>query len=113
VAPQFLYSRILDYPSGIKLNDVDDGLLPDEDYYTVTLLLSTSYINGKLIPQVAGAYLVNNEAHLVLASLTYLQSNRWHYSLETAFLGGEDPNVPLWLWRKNDYLAVKVKYNWG
>ena len=113
VSGQFLYARIMDYPDDVVLNDVDDSLLPDEDYYTTTLMLSTSYLNGKLIPQVAGAYLFNNEASLILASLSYIQSYRWHYSLEAAFLDGKEPNVPLWLFRHNDYLAVKVKFNWG
>ncbi len=113
VMPQFFYSHIFDYPDGVTLNDTDDGLLPDKDYYTVTMVLNTSYINGKLVPQIAGSYLVNNEAHLVIASLSYQQSNRWHYTMEVSFLGGEEPNVPLWLFRKNDYIAFKVKYNWG
>lgn len=113
IMPQFFYARILDYPDGVTLNDTDDGLLPDKDYYTTTLVLSTSYFNGKLVPQVAGAYLVNNKAHLMLVSLQYQQSNHWQYTVEAAFMGGDEPNVPLWLFRKKDYLAFKIKYNWG
>ncbi len=113
VMPQFFYSRIMDFPDDVKLNDVDDGYLPDQDYYTVTLVLSTSYINGKLIPQVAGAYLFNNESSLIIPSLTYLMSNTWHFTIEAGFLGGNIPNVPVWLFRKNDYITFKVKYNWG
>jgi hypothetical protein len=113
VMPQFFYSRIMDFPDDTLLNDTDDGLLPDQDYYTVTLVLSTSYLNGKLIPQVAFGYLFNNEASLLLPSITYLMSNSWHYTIEAAFFGGNIPNVPLWLFRKNDYIAFKVKYNWG
>lgn len=113
VMPQFFYSRIMDYPDDVLLNDVDDGFLPDQDYYTVTLVLSTSYFNGKLIPQVAGAYLFNNKAHLLIPSLAYLMSNTWHFTIEAAFLGGQEENVPTWLFRKNDYIAFKVKYNWG
>jgi Protein of unknown function (DUF1302) len=113
VMPQFFYSRIMDKPDGIALNDTDDSLLPDTDYYTVTMVLSTSYFNGKLVPQVAGAYLFNNEAHLILASLSYQYSDHWFYTVEACFLGGEVPNVPLWFWRKNDYIAFKIKYNWG
>ena len=113
VMPQFFYSRIIDYPKDVRLNDVDEGFLPDQDYYTLTLVLSTSYVNGKLIPQVAAAYLFNNESSLILPSLTYLQSNRWHYTIEAAFFGGNIPNVPLWLFRKNDYISFKIKYNWG
>jgi hypothetical protein len=113
VMPQFFYSRIIDFPDDVKLNDVDDGFLPDQDYYSGTLVLSTSYFNGKLIPQVAGAYLFNNEASLLLLDLTYLMSNSWHYTIEAVFLGGNKANVPLWLFRKNDYIAFKVKYNWG
>ena len=113
VAPQFLYARIMDYPDHVQLNDTDDGFLPDADYYTVTLLLATSYFNGKLIPQLAGAYLFNNESSLILPSLTYLMSNSWHFTIEAVFLGGKKENVPVWLFRKNDYIAFKVKYNWG
>ncbi len=113
VMPQFFYSRIMDFPDDTLLNDTDDGFLPDQDYYTVTLVLSTSYLNGKLIPQVAAGYLFNNEASLILPSITYLMSNSWHYTIEAAFFGGNIPNVPLWLFRKNDYIAFKVKYNWG
>ena len=113
VAPQFLYARIMDYPDDVQLNDVDDGFLPDQDYYTGTLLLNTSYFNGKLIPQFAIAYLFNNEASLLLPSLTYLMSNSWHFTIEAVFLGGKKENVPVWLFRKNDYIAFKVKYNWG
>lgn len=113
VAPQFLYYRIMDYPDDVVLNDTDRGALPDEDYYTVTLLLSTSYFNGKLIPQLAGAYLFNNEGSLILPSLTYLMSNSWHFTVEAVFLGGKVKNVPPWVVRKNDYISFKVKYNWG
>ncbi len=113
VMPQFFYSRIMDFPDDTKLNDTDDSFLPDEDYYTVSLVLSTSYINGKLVPQVAGGYLFNNEAHLLIPSLTYMMSNTWHFTLESGFFGGKERNVPLWLFRKNDYFALKVKYNWG
>ena len=113
IMPQFLYSRIMDYPDDALLNDTDDGFLPDQDYYTATLVLSTSYINGKLIPQVAAAYLFNNESSLIIPSLDYLMSNTWNFTIEAAFLGGNIPNVPLWLFRKNDYIAFKVKYNWG
>jgi hypothetical protein len=113
VMPQFFYARIMDYPDDVKLTDVDDNFLPDVDYYSGTLVLSTSYFNGKLIPQVAGAYLFNNEASLLLTSLTYLMSNTWHFGIEAVFLGGNKPNVPLWLFRKNDYISLKVKYNWG
>ena len=113
VMPQFFYSRIMDFPDDTLLNDTDDGFLPDQDYYTATLVLSTSYFNGRLIPQVAAGYLFNNEASLILPSVTYLMSNSWHYTIEAAFFGGNIPNVPLWLFRKNDYIAFKVKYNWG
>ncbi len=113
VMPQFLYARIMDYPDDVQLNDTDDSFLPDVDYYTVTMVVSTSYINGKLIPQVAGAWLFNNEASLLIPSLTYLMSNTWNFTIEAGFLGGNVPNVPLWLFRKNDYITFKVKYNWG
>jgi hypothetical protein len=113
VMPQFFYSRIMDFPDDILLNDVDDGFLPDQDYYTLTFVLSTSYFNGKLIPQAAFAYLFNNEATLLLPSVTYLMSNSWHFTIDAVFLGGNQPNVPVWLFRKNDYIAFKVKYNWG
>jgi hypothetical protein len=113
VMPQFFYNWIVDYPDDVLLNDVDEVLLPDKHYYTATLVLSTSYFNGKLIPQVAGAYLFNNEGYLVLPSITYLHSNSWHYTIEAVLLGGDDPNVPPWLFRNNDYISFKVKYNWG
>ena len=113
VMPQFFYSRIMDFPDDTLLNDVDDGFLPDQDYYTLTFVLSTSYFNGKLIPQAAFAYLFNNEATLLLPSVTYLMSNSWHFTIDAVFLGGNQPNVPVWLFRKNDYIAFKVKYNWG
>ncbi len=71
------------------------------------------YINGKRIPQFAGAYLFNNESTLIIPSLAYLMSNTWHFTIEAGFLGGDDPNVPLWLFRKNDYITFKVKNNVG
>ena len=50
---------------------------------------------------------------MIIPSLDYLMSNTWNFTIEAAFLGGNIPNVPLWLFRKNDYIAFKVKYNWG
>jgi len=108
VMPQFFYKRILDYPEGIALNDH-----PEKDDYAATLVLSTSYIKWRIVPQVALAYLFNTESHLIIPSLTYLRNDRWHYALEAAILGGQKPNTGLWLFRKNDYIAFKVKFNWG
>jgi hypothetical protein len=113
VMPQFFYNRILDYPDDTLLYDDVDTVILDTNNYRVTLVLSTSYINGKLIPQFAAGYLINSQAHLILGSLTYLMSNTWHYTIEAVFLGGQKPNEALWLFRKNDYISFKIKYNWG
>jgi len=113
VMPQFFYSNIIDYPDFGKVNDVDRGFLPDRDQYSASLVLSTSYFNAKLVPTLAMAYLFNNQASLLLPSLAYLMNNTWNFSIEAAFLGGSVKNVPLWIFRKNDYIAFKVKYSWG
>ncbi len=108
IMPQFLYSRVLDYPTRFKLSDP-----PEADSYIATLFVSTSYFNGRLVPEIAAAYDISNKGHLVIPAVTYAWSNEWTYSLEMAFLGGEKENQSLWLFRKKDYIAVKVKYKWG
>ncbi|MEW6443631.1 MAG: DUF1302 family protein [bacterium] len=108
IMPQFFFNRILDYPDDFKLWD-----LPDQDYYTVSCVLSTSYINGKLIPQVAWAFDINREAHLVLPSLSYSYSREWNFKLEGALFMGEEENTGFWLFRNKDYIAAKIKYSWG
>lgn len=108
VSPQFFFNRILDYPSDFRLYD-----LPDENYYVVTLYLATSYVNGKLVPDFAWAWDTNNVAHLFLTSLTYSPSNKWDFTVEACFMQGQDQNRSMWLFRNKDYMAFKVKYNWG
>jgi len=108
VMPQFFFNRILDYPDGIQIFD-----RPDANYYAVTLYLATSYFNGKLVPEFAFLWDFNDRTHLILPSLTYIQTHNWSYSIEAAFIGGEIENRSLWLFRDNDYIAFKLKYNWG
>jgi len=112
ISPQFFYNRILDYPSS---SEFPNGLwdLPDNDYYTVTLLLNTSYINGKLIPQLAWAHDINRQAHIILPSLAYSYSREWNFKLEGGFMMGAEENTGFWLFRNKDYIAVKIKYSWG
>ena len=108
IMPQFFFNRILDYPSDFELWD-----LPDENYYTATLVVSTSYMNGKLIPQVAWANDINRRANLILPSLSYSYSREWNFKLEAGIMMGKEENTGFWLFRNKDYIAVKAKYSWG
>jgi hypothetical protein len=108
VSPQFFYSRIIDYPDGFELYD-----LPDKDYYVTTLYLNTQYMNAKLVPEFAWAWDHNNDAHMILPSLTYHHNTRWTYSVDAGFFQGDKRNKSMWLFRNKDYISVKVKYNWG
>jgi hypothetical protein len=108
IMPQFIYGRVMDYPSGFKLSDP-----PDADSYIATLYLSTSYFNGRLVPDFSVAYDISNKGYMMIPSLTYIYSSEMTYSLEASFLGGDEENQSLWLFRNKDYIAVKVKYKWG
>jgi hypothetical protein len=106
--PQLFYNRIMDYPDDFTLWD-----LPNQDYFTTTLVLSTSYINGKLVPQVAWARDINRKADLILPSLSYSYTRDITFKLEGAFFMGDADNTGFWLFRHKDYIAVKAKYSWG
>ena len=104
--PQFFWNRVISYPdSGTVLNHVD------QDMFTFTFYLATSYMNGKIVPDIAFAYDFNNNAYLIIPSLSYLMSNNWHFSASAAFHDG-DEHESLWYYRNKDYVAIKIKYNW-
>jgi hypothetical protein len=108
ISPQFFWNRVISYPdSGTVLNHVE------QDMFTFTLYLATSYINGKLIPDLAFAWDINNQAYLIIPSLSYQYSNAWQFSASAGFMGGREEHESLWYFRNKDYVAIKIKYNWN
>jgi hypothetical protein len=107
ISPQFFWNRVISPPDNTRVF----GHI-HQDMMTVTLFLATSYMNGKIVPDFAFAYDIDNKAYLIIPSLSYLMTNNWHFSVNAAFHGGEEQNESLWVFRNKDYVAVKVKYNW-
>jgi len=116
ISPQFFWNRVISYdnvkeesgnPNATVLNHID------QDMFTATLYLATSYINGKLVPELAMAYDINNLAWLIIPSVSYQYSNAWQFSLSAAYHEGRNRNQSLWYFRNKDYIAFKIKYNWN
>jgi len=107
ISPQFFWNRVISPPDNTRV-----FLHKDQDMFTVTLYLATSYMNGKIVPDFAFAYDTNNRSYLIIPSLTYLMTNNWHFSVTAGFYGGEEENESLWVFRNKDNVAFKIKYNW-
>jgi hypothetical protein len=121
ISPQFFWNRVMSIPdqypddhpffpgaefNGTVLNHID------QDMFTFTFVLATSYLNAKLVPQLAMAYDINNLGWLIIPSIDYLYSNNWNFGLSGAYHESRNRSQGLWYFRNKDYIALKIKYNW-
>jgi len=135
ISPQFYMRSILDYPSkygdaaqlgGIppiqpKRYLVDHGNMAalDQNNYTTTLMMFTSYWNAKLTPSIFWMRDINRRADLFRLQCIYDHSNNWHYTLGAVFMGGKDAanngimNNSFEFFDNKDFLYFKLSYKWG
>jgi len=135
ISPQFYMRSILDYPS--KYGDaaqlgaippiqsrrylVDHGNMAalDQNNYTTTLMMFTSYWNAKLTPSIFWMRDINRRADLFRLQCIYDHSNNWHYTLGAVFMGGKDAanngimNNSFEFFDNKDFLYFKLSYKWG
>jgi len=95
ISPQFVHKHVLDYPADYGLLAAG-GVPTAADNYTVSLLIRTTYFHNKIIPLVFWQYVVTGpqvgkgsvEGNMVMFQLTYEQSYRWNYTLQSVFVMG-------------------------
>jgi hypothetical protein len=119
ILPQFYHRKILNYPTGKDLIDHGSQALLDPNNYTTTLLLDTSYMNGKVTPSIFWMRDINRRADFFRYQVNYDYSNKWHYTAGAVFLAGKDHknngimNNSFDFYDNKDYMYFKVSYRWG
>ncbi len=95
ISPQFVHKHVLDYPENYGLLAAG-GVPTAVNNYNVSLMLRTTYFHNKIIPLVYWMYSVTGpqvgkrsvEGNMVMFQLTYEQSHRWNYTIQSVFLMG-------------------------
>jgi len=89
VVPQLSHRHIFDYPKGYTLNDTG-GAAVEDDVFTASLRLSTSYYNDKIAPTIYFQRDVNGEnSDLWLFKVTYTPDYHWKYALQMYLVGNK------------------------
>jgi len=107
ISPQFFDRKILNYPSGY------DFLNVEEDNYTTTLMINTTYLHNKLVPLFFWLHDMTNRSDLYKLQLTYDYSNEWHYTIGGIFINGKEPGKGLQPFENKNQLYFKISYKWG
>ena len=84
--------------------------IPDANTFQLSFLLSTTYLNAKLVPQIATLWDIDNEANLLLLGLSYSFSTRLKVSTQYAFMHGGIVGRSLDVFENKDYINFKVRY---
>jgi len=107
ISPQFYHQKILNYPHDYEIANLED------DNYTTTLMINTSYFHNKLVPSFFWMHDLNNKADMFRLQLVYDYSYKWHFTLGTVLLDGREKNKGFDVFENKDYLYFKISYKWG
>ena len=107
VSSQFFYRNIIDYPSGYDLVDLK------KHSYAVTLLIKTSYFNGKLVPSFFWLRDITTRSDFFKLELLYDYTHNWRFTLGTLLFRGEEKNKGYQVFDNKDQIYFKVTYRWS
>ncbi len=107
LSPQFYHRKINNYPSAYDLQTVED------DNYMFSLMIRTSYINGKLVPSLFWLYDRTNDADLLRVQVDYQYSHEWHLRLGTLFLSGSERGRGFQVFENKDQVYFTISFRFG
>ena len=79
-------THILDHEDGITL----EGASAKDAEGTVTFLTNTSYMHGRLLPQIYWAWDIAGSAHVIGPSVQYVISNHWDVKVGANIIWGKE-----------------------
>ena len=107
VSPQFYHRKVVDYPTNYSLSGVQ------EDNYMTTLMLTTSYLHGKITPVFFWMHDVDNHADMYKLELKYQYSHEWNCAVGALLLDGQEPGKGFHVFENKDYMYFRISYRWG
>jgi hypothetical protein len=109
---QFFNKHICDLDSAETLTAT--AITPVEDNNSsITLFISTSYLNAKLTPSVFWLRDLTNKAYFVKPAISYIYDRHWTFTAGCMFLAGDKVGSSFQLFEHKDYAFFKVAYKWG
>lgn len=120
ISPQIYYRRIFDVPTGYFLADVATIKL-EKNNYTTTLLVTTSYLNGRLSPSVFWMHDITNRADFYKLELAYQYTHNWRFAVGAMFFTGKEgpdtagpgqPGESFWLFKNKGQFYLSTSYRW-
>ncbi len=107
LSPQVFHRKIKNYPSAYELQNVKD------DNYTTSLMLRTSYFNGKLVPSFFWLQDITNESGFCRYQIDYQYTYNWQFTLGALFLGGDKRGRGFQVFENKDQIYCSISYRWG
>ena len=107
ISPQVFHRKIKNYPSRYELQNLED------DNYMTSLMLRTSYFNGKLVPSFFWSQDITNEADMYRYQIDYQYTHNWQFTLGALFLGGSEKGKGVQVFENKDQIYFSVSYRWG
>jgi hypothetical protein len=109
ISPQFYHRKIVGYPDNDTLSGPNGEPLR-ENNYQASLMISTSYMGGKLQPSVFWLRNISEQADFVRPQLTYSWSHHWRYTLGAIFFDGEKEKKSYQQFKHKDQVYFTVSY---
>ncbi len=109
---QLFYKHIVDYPDYANVAGAPATIfdIPDANTFQISTLISTAYLNAKLVPQIACLWDIDNEAVLLLPGISYSYSTQLKFSTQLAYFAGSIVGRSLDVFENKDYITFKVRY---
>ncbi|MBF0550355.1 MAG: hypothetical protein HQK60_07460 [Deltaproteobacteria bacterium] len=107
ISPQFYHRKIIDYPSDHELTGLD------ADNYMTTLMVKTSYLNGKLTPSIFWMRDVTTQSDMYRYQIDYQYTNNWIFKVGALVLDGNIEGKGFQVFEHKDQVYFSVSYRWG
>ena len=107
LSAQLFMTHVLGHEQAIT----NDGAAVKKHEATITLLANSSYVNGKLTPQIYWAYGVSGDAHIVGPSVNYLITDNWAVKVGSNIIWGRDTRYANFGgFHDNDEVYAKISF---
>ena len=107
ISPQFFHRGIVEFPSGHGLVNLE------KNNYQVTLLIKTSYFNGKLVPTFFWLRDINTRSDFFKLELMYDYTHNWRFTLGSLLFRGDERGKGFEVFDHKNQVYFKVTYRWG
>lgn len=107
ISPQFFQRRIIDFPSGHDLVDLE------KDNYQATLLIKTSYFNAKLVPSFFWLRDITTRSDFFKLELMYDYTHNWRFTIGSLLFRGEERGEGFEVFDNKNQVYFKITYRWG